>query len=380
MKAHSKKQIPHSKNKSPHTENQKAHSEAEIPLAEKIPDFPAVLLRKSANFVGLTNHFVMKNPVQNPVRILAALVLLAFPLSLAAGNAAQKEKSELAIADPFVLLDNGAYYAYGTHSPNGIEVYKSYDLRTWMLQGLALYKDNTVPKHKFWAPEVLKRGDTYYMYFSGEEKLWIATAKSPLGPFVQANPDPLLQHGSIDGSPFVDDDGQVYFFFVYFHEGNEIRVAKMADNLLSLRLETMQTCCRTSQDWEMDPLFPNACVNEGPSVVKHKGLYYLTYSGNDYRSKRYGVGVALSDNLLTGWQKVAWNPILQQGFGYQGTGHHGLFHDKKGNLWMMFHAHNSETQVHPRLSYLVPLRFRKNKGGADILSVTNRLVVPKLAK
>ena len=39
--------------------------------------------------------------------------------------------SQLPFADPFVLLDDGVYYSYGTHSGNGIEVYSSTDLKTW---------------------------------------------------------------------------------------------------------------------------------------------------------------------------------------------------------------------------------------------------------
>lgn len=35
------------------------------------------------------------------------------------------------LGDPFILLHNGTYYAYGTHSDEGIEVYISDNLKTW---------------------------------------------------------------------------------------------------------------------------------------------------------------------------------------------------------------------------------------------------------
>ena len=44
------------------------------------------------------------------------------------------------LGDPFILLHNGTYYAYGTHSDEGIEVYISDNLKTWKYKGLALNK------------------------------------------------------------------------------------------------------------------------------------------------------------------------------------------------------------------------------------------------
>ena len=46
-------------------------------------------------------------------------------------KASKYPDSKLVLADPFVLLDNGTYYAYGTHSNDGIEVYTSKDLKQW---------------------------------------------------------------------------------------------------------------------------------------------------------------------------------------------------------------------------------------------------------
>ena len=35
------------------------------------------------------------------------------------------------LGDPFIVLHDGTYYAYGTHADEGIEVYTSDDLKTW---------------------------------------------------------------------------------------------------------------------------------------------------------------------------------------------------------------------------------------------------------
>ena len=85
---------------------------------------------------------------------------------------------------------------------------------------------------------------------------------------------------SIDSSVFFDDN-QAYLFFVRFTDGNCIWMCQLEDDLITLRPSTLRKCINVSQSWE-DLL---GRVNEGPFVIKKNGIYYLTYSGNDYRSK-----------------------------------------------------------------------------------------------
>ena len=306
------------------------------------------------------------------------LSLLAVSICQTMGANGRQAGSELALADPCVLLDDGVYYAYGTYSPDGILVYQSEDLRTWKPCGHALHKSNTTENQKFWAPEVVKRNGQYYMYYSANERLYVAVSQSPLGPFRQVA-GPMLDEGSIDGSPFLDDDGKWYFFLVRFRKGNQIWVARMTDDGLGLQKETLHLCVSAEDEWEKDDAhFPGCRVAEGPNVWKHDGRYYLTYSANHYQSHKYGVGVAVSENILGSWKKVSYNPLLQQSFGLSGTGHHGLFFDKKGHLMMMFHAHKSAQSVHPRMSYIVRMKSHKLKDGTRKLGIGRRLIVPRV--
>lgn len=100
------------------------------------------------------------------------------------------------LADPFILLDEGTYYAYGTYAADGILALVSDDLKTWTVpetpypEGLVLHKNDVWGNAFFWAPEVYKMGDTFYMYYSGDEHICVATSKSPLGPFVQEEKRP----------------------------------------------------------------------------------------------------------------------------------------------------------------------------------------------
>ena len=303
------------------------------------------------------------------------LTVLLLSLTLLTAEASEvKRKSELPLADPYVLVADGKYYAYGTHSGNGIEVYSSDDLKNWKYETLALDKRNTTETRWFWAPEVYCLKGKYYMYYSANEHIYVASGDSPLGPFKQIGSGPLLAENAIDTSLFIDDDGTPYLFFVKFRNGNVIYMAQLEDNLASLKDETMRMCLQTSQSWECDPAFPGSRINEGPFVLKHAGKYYLTYSANDFRSKRYGVGISTSKSMKEEWVKSERNPIFQNAGGLVGTGHHSFFTDRKGHLWMIFHAHFSDKQVGPRLSYLAKAKWNKN----GQLEFGRKIISPRL--
>lgn len=278
--------------------------------------------------------------------------ILAIICGLAAINAAaQTAKSQVPLADPYILLDGDTYYAYGTNNANGIEYWRSADLRHWVYGGLALSKNNTSEKQWFWAPEVYFKNGQYYMYFSANEHLFVATASSPRGPFKQVGSymmEPLIGNEKcIDSSVFFDDDGKAYCFFVRFTDGNCIWRCELEDDYITPRQGTLQHCTSVSLDWENK--LGRVC--EGPFVVKNGRTYLFTYSANDYRSHDYGVGCARNSRPTGAWIKNS-RPILQRAQGLVGTGHHSFFTDKEGQLRIVFHAHNSTEAVAPRLMYI----------------------------
>lgn len=132
------------------------------------------------------------------------------------------------IADPFVLTaSDGNYYMYGTNTRSGgalgFPVLASQNLQDWESLGMAYaYNPDGWAVKDFWAPEVLEYHGHYYMFYTARDrttemlKIGLAIADSPTGPFRDASDTPLLDvdYAVIDPSPFLDDDGRIYLYYV----------------------------------------------------------------------------------------------------------------------------------------------------------------------
>jgi len=283
---------------------------------------------------------------------------------------------EVPFGDPFIMLYEDVYYAYGTNAADGIEVYTSDDLLTWKVseRRLALDKKDVWADRWFWAPEVYHVNGKFYMYYSADEHICVATSDSPLGPFTQEVKEPMIAgEKCIDNSLFIDDDGKPYLFFDRFNDGLNIWVAELEDDLMTIKMETMKKCINVSQDWET--VWPR--VNEGPYVLKHEGKYYMTYSANSYESPFYGIGFATADDINGPWTKYDGNPILQKPGHLVGVGHSAMFEDKDGQLRIVFHSHRSESEIHPRFMNISTVSFEE-KDGETIMVIDPNFMTPKL--
>ncbi|MDR1667145.1 MAG: glycoside hydrolase family 43 protein [Bacteroidales bacterium] len=308
---------------------------------------------------------------------ISLFACIAFTALAGKATARLQPPTKVPLADPYILNDGDRYYAYGTSDANGIAVYTSNDLKYWTKEPhLALHKDNSYGNRYFWAPEVYFINGKFYMYYSAEEHICVATSDSPLGPFLQDVREPMIAGKAIDNSLFIDDNGKAYLFFVRFTDGNAIWVAELNDDLKTLKAETLHLCIHVSQDWEK----VMARVNEGPFVIKHKGIYYMSYSANDYRSHDYGIGVATADYITGKWEKYASNPLLRRPAGLFGAGHHCLFKDQSGQWRVAFHAHKSAEAVHPREMYITTAQFVPDqKTGKDLFYISPDYRTPQLS-
>lgn len=290
----------------------------------------------------------------------------------------QQPDTEISLADPTIFYENATYYLYGTGAPDGFKVYTSTNLRDWTCavgkkDGYALHKDDSYGTSGFWAPQVFKREDTYYLAYTANEQLAIAKSDSPLGPFKQSEKGHFSgDTKQIDPYIFVDQ-GKAYIYYVRLNEGNRLYVAEMQSDLQDIKVETVTPCVHATEPWENTANAP-WLVTERPTVIKRGELYYLLYSANDYRNTDYAVGYATAKHPMGPWTKYPKNPIIsRQQLGINGTGHGDLFLDHSGQLNYILHTHHSNEKAMPRKTALVELEFVKGEKGEVLRLKTNNI-------
>lgn len=288
------------------------------------------------------------------------------------------------MADPFILEYEDKYYLYGTDDivpdvDSGFKVYVSDNMVEWSepqgagTGGRALVKKDSWGNWGFWGAEVYQKDGFFYMFYTVEEHLAVATGDSPLGPFSQEVRKPFRYTKEIDAHVFVDDDGKAYIYYVSFqNNSNEIYVEELKEDWLSTKPGTKTRCIWWTQPWEnSDPDYESWPVTEGSAVLKHKGVYYLFFTANHFLSPKYAVGYATSDSPMGPWAKYENNPILEQTSKLSGTGHCSFVHSPDEQLYMVYHAHKTPSNVTPRKMCFDRCEFipDENPDKPDVLKV-----------
>ncbi len=262
--------------------------------------------------------------------------------------------NDIYMGDPFIYTHNGIYYLIGTTSETeGFKGYKSTDLENWEEIGWLLNKKDTgFGQTSFWAPEMFYHEGKFYMTYSayyektGKLTMAIAVSDSPTGPFKNLYAPwftaPDKTKGTIDGHIFRDDDGKLYLYFSmnWFDAKKNINTgenygARIRDDF-TVDEESIVFISRAEMPWET-PIPTNRC-NEGPTVIKKDGTYFMTYSANDTFSKEYGMGYLISKKPLEGWEKISKEPWYTSSESLFSPGHNSIFTDLDGNLKIVFHA------------------------------------------
>ncbi|WP_127532816.1 family 43 glycosylhydrolase [Paenibacillus kobensis] len=216
------------------------------------------------------------------------------------------EWGEYGLGDPYVFSYNGDYYLYVStrDTDAGVKVWRSPNLIDWTYEGLCTEDPVTTGAY---APEVRYWNGKFYMYTSpAGQGHYVLVSDKPTGPFTVATDN---FGRTIDGSTFVDDDGQWYF---YYAGPMGIQAAPMTDPLTVASSEAQTGAYMGG--W-----------TEGPTVFKRGGKYYMTYTGNHVFNNGYRVDVAVSDNPLQGFEGQRGNPALLRSEGATvGLGHNSV--------------------------------------------------------
>ncbi|MEZ4703297.1 MAG: glycoside hydrolase family 43 protein [Rhodothermales bacterium] len=295
-------------------------------------------------------------------RLGALILLLACPSRVSAQPRTYTNPvgDSIFVADPSVLTHQGRYYLYGTSAGDGFRAWTSENLVDWNELGYVYRKQaGTWGQGSFWAPEVVRYRDRFYLIYSSRGpaaygdgyRITIAVADRPEGPFEDLY-SPLFDPGysMIDAHLFIDD-GKPYLFFemvgLVGSLGNDkgylwgvIMGVELSEDL-SRPLTEPKLCLYPTQEWEgVSSMWARS--NEGMTVFKAGDTYYMTYSGNHYRDPNYGVGYATAEHPLGMWTKYAGNPILKQdpSLGVSGPGHNSITVSPDGSeQFIVYHSH-----------------------------------------
>lgn len=160
--------------------------------------------------------------------LLATFTILACVCCKTAKEEKTDDKlNEITFADPTIFVENGKYYLTGTRNrePNGFAIFESTDLKEWKtangdtLQLILRKGDSAYGERGFWAPQLFKEGNRYYLTYTANEHTALASSNSVYGPFRQDSIRPIDETAkNIDSFLFKDSDGKYYLYHVRFNK------------------------------------------------------------------------------------------------------------------------------------------------------------------
>ncbi len=178
------------------------------------------------------------------------------------------------------------------------------DLIHWKIEPPVISVDKDMHEnYQVWSPGVAKKGDTYYMYYTGvninvAQAICLATSKD-LYKWEKYEKNPVVKPGKDcpwsadrwsdcrDAMVFVDDDGRAYMYYcTSTYTGPAVGVASSYDMI----------------NWSDGGAYAfDICdvALESPFVLKRGGKYYLFYTNCNH-----GTAYAVSDDPVRGWKSL----------------------------------------------------------------------------
>lgn len=297
---------------------------------------------------------------------------------------------EITFADPTIFVENGKYYLTGTRGAGaiGFQMLESTDLVNWTrcyadtARFLLRKGDHTFGEWGFWAPQIYRHGDKYLLFYTANEQVVVAKSDSLTGHYTQDVVRPIDgSEKNIDPFLFRDDDGSYYLYHVRFDNGNYLWSARYDIENDSIDRSTLVRCFDLTDAWEKTDDGRWSPVMEGPTVMKLDGTYYMFYSANHFLNQDYAVGYATAPAPQGPWTKYEGNPIIHKSIvGEPGSGHGDLFRGTDGKPYYVYHIHNCDTAVAPRLTRIVPLTLTRtdSTGIYTIAADTASIIVPRV--
>lgn len=272
-------------------------------------------------------------------------------------------RNEVHMRDPFVFVENGLYYLYGTTDdncwrgePQGFDVFTSRDLASFERAGRAFAPSPSFwGTQNFWAPELHKFGDAYYLFASFKSPdrrraTSILRADNPLGPFVPWGAEAVTppEWECLDGTLHVDADGEPWLVFCHewVQEGGGTICARRLKRDLSgadgqpivlFAAQEAAWCKRIHHSSGID-----GWVTDGPNMIYPQagGLWMLWSSVSP---TGYAIGLAISESgTIEGRWRQQEQPV------FCGDGGHGMvFRALDGTQYLTIHTPNGTPNERP---------------------------------
>ncbi|MDR3170522.1 MAG: glycoside hydrolase family 43 protein [Treponema sp.] len=294
---------------------------------------------------------------------------------------------EIQIRDPFIILDGGTYYLYGSTDKDiwkapavGFDVYKS-------VHGLKEFDgpfpafrppENFWSEKNFWAPEVYAYKDAYYMFATfkpktGRRGTAVLKSETVAGPFTPYSDGPVTPPGweCLDGTLYVEGDGNPWMVFCHEWQqvgDGEICCMPMMDTLQKATDEPVLLFRASEAPWarELKGRAPGTYVTDGPFLyTTSTGDLTMLWSSFGEDGK-YCIGLARSES---GTIKGPWQqehaPL------YASDGGHGMvFRSFENTLYLAIHTPNTSP-------YERPVFLEIHESGAintGILSLSGKII------
>jgi arabinoxylan arabinofuranohydrolase len=246
-------------------------------------------------------------------------------------------------ADPDIMYaeKTGKFYIYPTSdgftnwSGTYFKTFSSIDLVNWKDEGviLDLEKDVTWAKKNAWAPCIVEKKINgkykYFYYFTAAQKIGVAVADDPTGPFVDAGialidqfPEGVTKGQQIDPDVFTDPKtGKSFLYWGNMYMAG----AELNTDMRSIKPGTVRL------------LQTDSTFREGTHVLYRNGIYYFMWSEDDTRSENYRVRYGTAGSPLGNLVIPKNNLVIakNKAAGIYATGHNSTIQIPGKDEWYL---------------------------------------------
>ncbi len=265
------------------------------------------------------------------------------------------------LRDPCVLLHDGKYYMYGTTWKYCVS-----DSLTGQFSDLkSCVKTPDDYAGDPWAPEVHKYNGKFYMFTTyrstknDRRGCAIFVSDTPEGPFTLHSDGHITPSDwdAIDGTFYVDEEGQPWMVFVHEWTSTSdgigtMACAKLSDDLTHFISEPVELFGARDAEW----VSSSSVVTDGCYMyMTEKGELLMIWSNWDPYGYAVGIARSTSGNILGPWTQDEFTLYSKEYTDQYDGGHGMLFKDEEGQLWMSIHSPNDSAVGRLETPVFVPI-------------------------